>query len=560
MDDDDDVGEGREKTREALSFLPPLHRCIHYRHTQKTSQHFSLSLSLKNDRDDYDRPLRLLSLNLHLSPAVSAYSASFHLDDPDPLRLVHQPPTIFSTRRHLYILAISTSSSPSTYNPRMAYIGSSAATQPATDFVHIYTPPSQPLDDTPAPAMDQETSIAQKMMSAVTGSILTSLLGIFTMSPTMFSLKTNNPLPVTPLDVVRVRLQSQSSPSPINASPAQPTFERLPPNLGISSCCREVYYVPNQSQYCIASSTSLTVDQMLISQCAAEESERRTFNSTIDGLKKIARNEGLTTLWRGLSPTLLMSVPANVIYFAGYDWLRANPNSPMKDRLPDNYAPLVAGASARILAAIAVSPVEMFRTRMQASNPQAATSTGVFRDTLSGLQDMVKVDGYRALWRGLTLTLWRDVPFSALYWWGYEYGRQTLHTAREGPASHEPTGSLENRSLTDLDHKTILVDSFIAGASAGAVAAFVTTPFDVAKTRRQVARPAIHSATAVVRPEDRMMPRFLWHIFKTEGAAGLFSGWAARTMKVAPACAIMISSYEIGKKMAGTMNEATVKK
>ncbi|KAG9858528.1 hypothetical protein KCU98_g450, partial [Aureobasidium melanogenum] len=426
----------------------------------------------------------------------------------------------------------------------MAYLGPSAANQPATDFAHIHQPavPSQPLDDTPAATMDQETSITQKMLSAVSGSILTSLL-------------------VTPLDVVRVRLQAQSGPSPLNAS-TQPSFARLPPNLGISACCREIYYVPNQSPYCMASSAGLTVDEMLISQCAAEETERRTFNSTIDGLKKIARNEGLTTLWRGLSPTLLMSVPANVIYFAGYDWLRANPHSPMKDRVSDNYAPLLAGSSARVLAAFVVSPIEMFRTRMQASHPEAASPTGVFRDTLSGVQDMVKADGYRALWRGLGLTLWRDVPFSALYWWGYEYGRQTLHNAREGPASHEPTGSLKNRSVSELDHRTVLIDSFIAGASAGAVASLVTTPFDVGKTRQQVARHSADSASAAaagVRPEDKLMPRFLWHIYKTEGVAGLFKGWAARTMKVAPACAIMISSYEIGKKMAGTMNEKAVK-
>lgn len=63
---------------------------------------------------------------------------------------------------------------------RMAYIGSAAANQPASDFANIHQPavPSQPLDDTPAATMDQETSISQKMMSAVSGSILTSLLGV----------------------------------------------------------------------------------------------------------------------------------------------------------------------------------------------------------------------------------------------------------------------------------------------------------------------------------------------------------------------------------------------
>ena len=51
------------------------------------------------------------------------------------------------------------------------------------------------------------------------------------------------------------------------------------------------------------------------------------------------------------------------------------------------------------------------------------------------------------------------------------------------------------------------------------------------------------------------MPRFLYHILREEGVAGLFRGWAPRMLKVAPACAIMISSYEAGKKMAKRMNE-----
>jgi solute carrier family 25 protein 39/40 len=100
----------------------------------------------------------------------------------------------------------------------------------------------------------------------------------------------------------------------------------------------------------------------------------------------------------------------------------------------------------------------------------------------------------------------------------------------------------------------------LAGATSGAVAAFITTPFDVGKTRQQVVRYAgVTSAIAKAAnhqklPEELSMPQFLWHIFKTQGVPGLFKGWGARCLKVAPACAIMISSYEIGKKMAGGMN------
>lgn len=302
----------------------------------------------------------------------------------------------------------------------------------------------------------------------------------------------------------------------------------------------------NQSQFCVAAPPNVAViDEALISDCAAAETQERTFTSTIDGLRKIARNEGPFTLWRGLSPTLAMAVPSNVIYFAGYDWLRTSPKSPMVGRVSDTYQPLVGGSIARVISAISVSPIEMLRTRMQATSGEK----GILRATVIGLKDMVGNEGYASLWRGLTLTLWRDVPFSAFYWWGYEYGRRRLDEARSQSAV-----LLGKQPKAELSHSALLMDSFLAGASSGAIAALATTPFDVGKTRQQT---FMHDPKARTQnlPENRSMPRFLWHIYRTEGASGLFRGWAARCLKVAPACAIMISSYEVGKKMANTVND-----
>jgi len=382
---------------------------------------------------------------------------------------------------------------------------------------------------------------------------------------------------VTPLDVVRVRLQSQehtpnskSQPRPY-ATGSLAHFRDLPPNLGISACCREVFWINNHAPFCVAGPTVAPINPADAS-CAVTEAERRTINSTWDGLRKIAQNEGPRTLWRGLSPTLVMAIPANVIYFAGYDWLRTSKQSPFHGRVLDAYIPLVAGASARTLAAVAVSPIEMFKTRMQAAG-SISTATRHFRDTMDGIREMVASQGIRSLWRGLTLTLWRDVPFSAIYWWGYESGRNILTDMRG--RSEARNDGLEfrmgrgderirrrSRSRSRENHTATLVDSFIAGASSGAVAALVTTPFDVGKTRQQVLRHAgdavkdkAHSLPRAIRPEDRSMPRFLWHIFQEQGLPGLFKGWTARCLKVAPACAIMISSYEIGKRMANNVNE-----
>lgn len=290
--------------------------------------------------------------------------------------------------------------------------------------------------------------------------------------------------------------------------------------------------------------------------CAVEETQRRTFTSTLDGLRKIARNEGMFALWRGLSPTLMMGVPANIIYFAGYDWLRTDERSPIKQSVSDVYAPFAAGAVARTAAASATSPVEMFRTRLQAT---PGTGAGHFKATLEGLYQMTQAKGYTSLWRGLSLTMWRDVPFSGLYWWGYEKVKESLEGARQN-APHLSISDPEQVSTA-----TAFFDSFLAGATSGSVAALVTTPFDVGKTRQQVFRhmddQAHHSGPRAflppktVFPEQLSLPKFLMHIFREEGLAGLFSGWAARCLKVAPACAIMISTYELGKRMAREVNE-----
>ncbi|KAJ6051772.1 hypothetical protein N7499_011150 [Penicillium canescens] len=390
------------------------------------------------------------------------------------------------------------------------------------------------------PSANDDITVGQRMISATAGNILTGLL-------------------VTPLDVVRVRLQSQSqihNTSPYTSHTTQ-TLKNLPPNLGITSCCREVFWIGNDAQMCMLGphATAVGSTPHPAIDCAIEETQRRTFTSTLDGLRKIARNEGTLTLWRGLSPTLMMGIPANVIYFAGYDWLRTDDRSPIKQRLGESGAPLVAGSIARVAAAAATSPLEMFRTRLQAT---PGTGANHFKTTIRDLYHMTQAKGYSSLWRGFTLTMWRDVPFSGLYWWGYEEVKKTLITARYPHLAESDDRPQETTTQAFLD-------SFISGAVSGSVAAFVTTPFDVGKTRQQVfrhlddgaltgpPRPALHPGKLA--PEQLSLPNFLMHIFREEGTAGLFRGWTARCLKVAPACAIMISTYELGKRMAREVNE-----
>lgn len=79
-----------------------------------------------------------------------------------------------------------------------------------------------------------------------------------------------------------------------------------------------------------------------------------------------------------------------------------------------------------------------------------------------------------------------------------------------------------------------------AGAVAGGLAGAITTPFDVLKTRTQ-----LQAADS-----GHPMLTSLRGIARHEGVAALFRGWSARSAKAAPACAIVLSSYELIKHLS----------
>ncbi|KAJ2579297.1 Carrier protein, mitochondrial, partial [Coemansia sp. RSA 1836] len=266
---------------------------------------------------------------------------------------------------------------------------------------------------------------------------------------------------------------------------------------------------------------------------------------TLAGMRHIARTEGLRTLWRGLSPTLVASGPSTVIYFVGYDYLRQWMGKQMRqhDALAsyEKYASLFAGCIARTAAASAISPIELVRTRMQSS------ATHDFATVMRGVSAEINNGGLRTLWRGLVPTLWRDVPFSAVYWFGYEQWKERVYEpmfaamdASPGGVGHSELGVLRSDVLARL------ATAFCSGASSGVVAAALTNPFDVAKTRRQIERHASPKSNTV---QHTTLTRVVRHIVATEGVRGLYVGLAPRLMKVAPSCAIMISSYELGKSV-----------
>lgn len=391
-----------------------------------------------------------------------------------------------------------------------------------------------------------------RVISGSIGSIVTSLV-------------------VTPLDVVKVAIQAASSP-PSEDATVTVTTKKLPPNVRPCPKGCGTFVLYNGQLDCILPRSAVPFyDKQtgnLTERARAAVTGGAGEAGTWSVMRRIYAAEGLGGIYAGLRPTLVMAVPNTVLYFSAYEdlvWrLRHLSSAGTDDTVATaHWIPLVAGATARVLASSVTAPFEFLRTRQASLAGMNQPSEGMWNE----LRNIVRTEGASTLYNGFRSTLWRDVPFSAIYWVTLEKMRD-LWLQRQWDHRHQ------NLPPTPATHA---MQEFVNGAISGTIAAACTTPFDVVKTRQQatvkaaetisalqseevmvacchggavsVDAPHYSSLTSQLRLRSASMFAELSHIARTEGVRGLWKGNQARMLKVAPSCAIMISSYEFGKRI-----------
>ncbi|KAI6657072.1 Solute carrier family 25 member 40-like [Oopsacas minuta] len=237
---------------------------------------------------------------------------------------------------------------------------------------------------------------------------------------------------------------------------------------------------------------------------------KNQFSSTYSMFKIILKETGPKGFWRGLTPTLIQSIPQVTTYYTLYQkfkhYFTYNSN------ISSSLVPAIAGVGSRTITCFMVAPLELFRTNLQSS------PTFSFRNIYSS----IKVNGYFSLWRGFSPMLVRDMPFTAIYWSGFELMKVQLQLL----FAPQP------RTIGDL------YITFISGWVCGSVAAALTTPCDVLKTNIEVSL-----------QDQKIMNRTIYKtildIHSEFGIGGFFKGLIPRCAKIGPACAIMIVTFEL---------------
>ncbi|BAT98972.1 hypothetical protein LR48_Vigan06g131300 [Vigna angularis] len=155
-----------------------------------------------------------------------------------------------------------------------------------------------------------------------------------------------------------------------------------------------------------------------------------------------------------------------------------------------------AGASAGAIAATFVCPLDVIKTRLQVHGlPQGQKGNVI----VTSLQNIVRNEGFRGMYRGLSPTILALLPNWAVYFTSYELLKDLLRS-RDGC-----------KELTTFGHMT-------AAAAAGAATAISVNPLWVVKTRLQ---------TQGMRPDVvpyKSVLSALTRITREEGIRGLYSG------------------------------------
>ncbi|KAK9476589.1 mitochondrial carrier [Lipomyces japonicus] len=232
-------------------------------------------------------------------------------------------------------------------------------------------------------------------------------------------------------------------------------------------------------------------------------------------------NGGWAGVYRGVGSAIVGSAPGASLFFLTYEFLNTNLYPHLASRLDHDDAlarPLthMLAASAGEVAACSVRvPTEVVKQRAQAAiHPSSAAA----------LKAVLQAEGVRGLYRGYATTILREIPFTAIQFPLYE----ALKRARARARTRDGNQVLAQPSP---------LDGALCGSVAGGVAAALTTPLDVLKTRIMLARDPVPVAVLARQ------------IAADEGLAAFFRGVGPRTLWISAGGAVFLGGYESTKAL-----------
>jgi solute carrier family 25 (mitochondrial S-adenosylmethionine transporter), member 26 len=242
---------------------------------------------------------------------------------------------------------------------------------------------------------------------------------------------------------------------------------------------------------------------------------------------------------------------------------KANPTLGRSSRplVPQPFIDSGASAIAELVSCFILTPAEVLKQNAQMiRRPEHSVSK-----SSTTFQPSVTMEALRhfrkptQLWRGYTALAARNLPFTAMQFPMFEHLKKTIKDYRQ------QTGTAKGSLI-----ETAIITAISAG-SAGSVAAVITTPVDVVKTRimlsaagyssdadamKEVERARAKGQSAVSLATERGVTRksgltVAQEVIRESGLKGLFRGGILRGTWTALGSGLYLGVYETGRHFLG---------
>lgn len=252
--------------------------------------------------------------------------------------------------------------------------------------------------------------------------------------------------------------------------------------------------------------------------------------------RQIIARETPLGLYKGLGAVISGIVPKMAIRFASFEAYKQALTTPGQ-KLPSSkifVAGLLAGATEAV---VVVSPMEVIKIRLQAQQHSLADPLDIpkYRNAAHAAFTIIKEEGFRTLYRGVTLTALRQATNQGVNFTAYqEFKRLAIKYQPQYADAELPSWQ-----------------TMILGLVSGAMGPFSNAPIDTIKTRIQKA-----SRT----PNETALSRFMavtTDMFREEGPKAFYKGILPRVLRVAPGQAIVFTVYEKVKGVMDSMKADT---
>ncbi|UNI16163.1 S-adenosylmethionine transporter [Purpureocillium takamizusanense] len=233
---------------------------------------------------------------------------------------------------------------------------------------------------------------------------------------------------------------------------------------------------------------------------------------------------GFSGIYRGIGSALVGSAPGAAFFFCTYEatkglLLSRSGGGSSSGLLPDAATHMIAASLGEVAACAVRVPTEVVKQRAQAGL-HGGSSAAALRAILGRYPTHGLGAVWREMYRGWGITVFREVPFTVIQFPLWEAMKDWRWRQRRRQGGGHGGADVSG------------VESALFGSVAGAVAAAMTTPLDVLKTRVMLSKERVSVADVFRR------------MVREEGVRPFFAGVVPRVTWISIGGAIFLGSYQ----------------